>query len=78
MTTKKVRLLEFIVIGVLMGTVEDVIAIVFATDAAIDFRVIFLVFLVAIPFAYISEMVVDHPKFWHNFFTIKSKKSKSA
>jgi hypothetical protein len=59
-----VRFLEFLVVGVVMGLVEDLIAVALATDAAIDARVIVLVLAVAVPFAALSELVVDHPRFW--------------
>lgn len=61
---KKLRILEFIIIGVGMGVVEDLIAISFATEAQIDIRVILVALAVALPFAYLSEVVVDHPRFW--------------
>lgn len=61
---KKLRILEFLVIGVLMGTIEDLIAVAIATDETIDFKVLAIVFLVAFPFAFLSEVVVDHPRFW--------------
>ena len=61
---KKLRLIEFLVVGVVMGTVEDLIAVFAATDAEFDFRIIGIVLLVAIPFAFISEVIVDHPRFW--------------
>ncbi len=62
--TKKLRLIEFLFIGIIMGTAEDLLAILFATDAHIDARVFVVVILVALPFAFISEIVVDHPRFW--------------
>ena len=65
---KKIRLLEFLLVGVVMGFAEDLLAIVFATDAEINLRVIWVVFIVALPFAFISEFIVDHPKFWQIFF----------
>jgi len=61
---QKIRLIEFIVIGIVMGLLEDILAIFFATDAEITLRVVFVVLAVAIPFAFISEIVVDHPRFW--------------
>lgn len=70
---KKLRLVEFLVIGVLMGVIEDLIAIAFATDATIDWKVIWVVVAVAIPFAYVSEVVVDHPKFWELIWPDKDK-----
>jgi len=65
---RKLRIIEFLLIGVLMGIIEDLIAITIATDAAIDLNVIWIVFLVALPFAFISEVVVDHPRFWEKIF----------
>ncbi len=51
--------LEFLLFGVAMGIVEDVIALKFATGEPITWRVIWIVTLVAIPFAAIGELVVD-------------------
>ena len=48
---KKLRLLEFLVIGVVVGVIEDIIAIFFATETTINFRVFWIVLLVAVPFA---------------------------
>jgi hypothetical protein len=55
----RLRLLEFFLIGLVMGIVEDVLAILLATDAKIDLRVVAVAGLVALPFAVISELVVD-------------------
>ena len=68
MSNKKLRILEFLLIGILMGLGEDLLAIAVATDVKIDFSVIWVVLLVAIPFAFISEIVVDHPRFWEKIF----------
>lgn len=59
------RFLEFLLIGVLMGVVEDLIAISLATDATFNAHVLVIVVLVAIPFAAFSELVVDRPDFLH-------------
>ena len=61
---KTLRIIEFLIIGVLFGLVEDVIAVRAVSDVAIDFRVLMTILAVAIPFAIISELVVDHPRFW--------------
>jgi formate/nitrite transporter FocA (FNT family) len=53
------RLMQFFVIGVLMGIAEDLIAIHFATDAKITWQVVKIAFLVAFPFAIISELIAD-------------------
>jgi peptidoglycan/LPS O-acetylase OafA/YrhL len=55
------RFLEFVVIGVVMGTVEDLIAVKLATGKTIDLSMIFVVIAVAVPFAAFSELVVDKP-----------------
>jgi hypothetical protein len=60
--TKKrviVRLVEFFVIGLVMGVSEDLLAIHFATEAQITPHVFKVAVLVALPFAFISEFVVD-------------------
>ena len=56
------RILEFFIIGVAMGIVEDIIAVTISTGAPITWKVILVVTLVAIPFAIISELVVYHFK----------------
>jgi len=64
MTIRKLRIIEFLIIGLAMGVVEDLIAIKSATGVEIDFGVFWIAFLVAFPFAILSELVVDHPNFW--------------
>lgn len=50
--------LEFLVFGILVGTVEDLIAISLTTEAEITWDVKIVV-LVAIPFAFLGEILVD-------------------
>ncbi|PJE51285.1 MAG: hypothetical protein COV29_00820 [Candidatus Yanofskybacteria bacterium CG10_big_fil_rev_8_21_14_0_10_36_16] len=57
--------------GLVAGIGEDLLAIFFATDAEINLNVIWIVFLVAIPFAFLSEVIVDHPRFWEKLIPIK-------
>lgn len=54
--------LEFLIFGVAMGIVEDVIALRLATSEPITWKVVGIVTLVAIPFAAIGELVVDRMK----------------
>lgn len=51
--------LEFLIFGVIMGVVEDMIAITLSTGQPITLNVIVIVTLVAIPFAAIGELIVD-------------------
>lgn len=53
-------MIEFFIFGVLIGIVEDLLAIRFATDAEITWNVVWIVVLVAIPFAILGELVVDN------------------
>lgn len=57
------RFLEFFIVGLCLGVLEDMIAISLATDKTIDLRVFLIAFFVAFPFAVISELIVDHDKF---------------
>ncbi len=68
MTKRRLRLVEFLFIGVFMGLAEDLLAVVLATDAELNWRIVLVVFFVALPFAFISEIVVDHPMFWERYF----------
>lgn len=66
------HLIEFFFVSLLMGIIEDLLAIHFATDAKITFEVVKVAFLVALPFAFISEILVDYGIFRRAF---KNKKS---
>ncbi len=57
------RFLEFLVIGVLFGTAEDLLAVTLASDATINLQVIGIVLAVSIPFAAFSELWVDREEF---------------
>jgi hypothetical protein len=61
---KTLRVIEFLVIGVLFGLIEDIIAVKAVSNAVIDLRVVGTILFIAIPFAMISELIVDHPRFW--------------
>ncbi|UCG95335.1 MAG: hypothetical protein JSV92_04825 [archaeon] len=51
--------LEFLIFGIAMGVVEDMIAVVLATGEPITWNILVIVTLVAIPFAAIGELIVD-------------------
>lgn len=71
---KTLRTIEFMVVGVLMGLVEDLLAVWFATGEAITPDIVLIVFLVALPFAFISAVVVDHPRFWAVLFRVHAER----
>lgn len=49
--------------GLVLGVIEDLIAIFLVTKEPIDVRVFGIAFFVALPFAVFSELIVDHEKF---------------
>jgi hypothetical protein len=65
--------LEFLIFGVIMGVIEDVIAVKLATGEPITLKVLGIVILVAIPFAAIGELIVDRT----DLFSVSQGKSKS-
>lgn len=54
--------LEFFFIGFLMGIAEDLITIKLATEAKITPHVIIVAAIVALPFAVLSELVIDYKR----------------
>ena len=61
---KTLRIIEFLIIGVFFGLIEDLIAVEAVSEVMITPRVILIILGIAIPFAIVSELVVDHPRFW--------------
>jgi len=60
MEYKKLEIfLEFLIFGVIMGVVEDLVALSITTDQSITWKTIFIITLVAIPFAAVGELIVD-------------------
>lgn len=57
------RFIEFFIVGLVLGVIEDLIAIFLVTKEPIDLRVFWIAFFVALPFAVFSELIVDHDKF---------------
>ncbi len=51
--------LEFLVVGVALGLLEDILAIKFATGEPITAEIVAIVLAVSVPFAAFSELVVD-------------------
>jgi hypothetical protein len=69
--------IEFLIFGIILGIVEDTLAIALATDETITWSTIGIVVLVTIPFAIVGELVVDnvdHFRFWRKVLTKDEKK----
>jgi len=54
---------EFLVFGIVIGVIEDLIAVWLVTGERIDWRTIGLVVLIALPFAVIGEIFADNIDF---------------
>ena len=64
MNAKRIEVFaEFLVFGILIGIIEDVLAIKLATGEPITWRIIGIVVAIAIPFALLGEFVVDQVDF---------------
>lgn len=55
--------MEFAVFGIVIGVVEDLIAVKVVTGEAITWHVVLIVVLISIPFAGLGELVVDRINF---------------
>lgn len=61
---KKIEIiLEFLIFGIVIGVVEDVLAVKLVTGESITWSVIGIVVLIAIPFAIIGEIFADNVNF---------------
>jgi len=75
-TKRNLRILEFAIAGITMGMIEDLLAVALTSDTKIDLRVIGIVLLITIPFAFVSEFIVDHPRFWESIFKVHPLRKK--
>lgn len=69
----KLRILEFIVAGLILDLVENIISIKLTTGASITGKVFWIALTVVVPFAVVTELIIDHPSFWHKVLRIKKK-----
>ncbi|MDO8495369.1 MAG: hypothetical protein Q7S32_02475 [bacterium] len=67
----KLRILEFIVAGLILDLIENIISIKLTTNAEITANVFWIALMVVIPFAIVTELIIDHPNFWHKILRIK-------
>ena len=64
MDSKKLEVVfEFLIFGIVIGIVEDLIAIKVTTGEPITLRIVGIIVLIAIPFAIIGELVADNIDF---------------
>lgn len=73
--------MEFLIFGVLVGIVEDLIAVKYAAGAEITLEILGIVVLIAIPFAVLGEILIDQVDFikiWQKFFSKKENNKEKA
>ena len=64
MTIRKLRIIEFIIIGLVVNSLDNVIAVKYAAGAELNWGILARIFIFVVPFAILSELIVDHPEFW--------------
>lgn len=69
---------EFLVFGVAVGVAEDIIVLKVTTDEAISWNVFGIVLLIAIPFAFLGEVLVDKINFIDFFRKIFGSKNQDS
>ena len=70
----KLRILEFVVAGILLDLVENIVVFKTASGRTMAIEEIGVAILVIIPFAVLTELIIDHPRFWHRLFGRKGHK----
>ena len=63
--------MEFLVVGIVLGVTEDLMAVKFATGEEITLEVVLIVLAVSLPFAAFSELFVDRQDFMPDWFLEK-------
>ena len=51
--------IEFLIFGVIMGVIEDLIAVTLSTGEPLTWKILGIITLVSIPFAAVGELIVD-------------------
>lgn len=69
----KLRILEFVVAGILLDLIENIISIKLTTGATLKPKVFLVTLLVVVPFAVVTELIIDHPRFWGRILRLKDR-----
>lgn len=57
---------EFLIFGFVLGVIEDIIAVLWATGEPFSWKILVIVAIVTIPFAAVAEFIVNRTKFLPN------------
>ncbi len=67
----KIRILEFVVAGIILDLTENIISIKLTTQTELSLQVFIVALMVVIPFAIVTELIIDHPNFWNKVLRLK-------
>jgi len=70
----KIRFIEFLVGGVLTHLMVTALFFRLATGRLPTIAEFGLAVLIIIPFSFVTEYVIDHPRFWHRLFRLPGHK----
>lgn len=68
------RILEFVVAGILLDLAENMVVFKVSAGRSLALEEVGVAILVIVPFAVISELIIDHPRFWHKVLHLKEIK----
>jgi uncharacterized membrane protein YgaE (UPF0421/DUF939 family) len=57
------RFTEFLLVGVALGVIEDMIAVMLVTGEGFSFEMLGIIVMVTVPFAAFSELIVDSDEY---------------
>jgi hypothetical protein len=72
---KREVIFELLLSGIIIGIIEDLLAIKIATGEPITWRIVGIVILIAIPFAFLGEVIFDRIDFAKIFRRMFEKKT---
>ncbi len=79
---KKIEvILELLIFGIVVGVIEDLVAIYFATGETITWSIVGIAILVTVPFAILGEVIFDNIDFasiLERLFSRKKNKEKEG
>ena len=75
MDSKRIEVFfEFFFFGLIIGVIEDILAVKLATGEPITPRIIGIIFLIALPFAILGEIIADKIDFCSLFRKLSKRK----
>lgn len=57
------RFTEFLLVGVVLGVIEDMIAVMLVTGQSFSLEMLAIIVMVTVPFAAFSELIVDSDEY---------------